>query len=333
MNHALLTNHFDDNTTGDNKKESKFQIMTKLYVLNGPQGGLSFDLNEGPTYIGRSPDNDIQIEDKTVSRKHLRILKRGDTYYITDLKSRNGTFFNGNYLAPAIELEIKEGVPVAIGMSVICLGEACREHMTPFLDSIGLTNETGEESGIFQEHREKTNQRKLQLLYDVSNVLTESLPMREALQKILDHIFDLLRRIDRGAFILLDPETHEIREIVFRSKRPTDDPNMIFCRDVVNRVIRDGKPMAVSDAQTEEDEIADTLKVLSIESVVCVPLMSGSQIIGAVYVDSLERPYGFRGEDLSLFMDLSHRTALAIETAQLTSELTEIADSLSVGDS
>jgi GAF domain-containing protein len=160
----------------------------------------------------------------------------------------------------------------------------------------------------------------------------EDLPIREALHKILNHIFDLLKRIDRGAFILLDPETREIREVVFRSKRPADDPNMIFCRDVVNRVIRDEKPIAVSDAETEEDEIADTLKVLSIESVLCVPLMSGAQIIGAVYVDSLERPYGFRREDLSLFMDLSHRTALAVETAQLTSELSDIADSLSSGD-
>jgi GAF domain-containing protein len=218
-------------------------------------------------------------------------------------------------------------------MSVICLGEACREQMLPFLNSIGLTGEAGGESGIFQEHRDKTNQRKLELLYNVSDVLMENLPIRDALQRILDHIFDLLRRIDRGAFILLDPETREIREIVFRSKQPADDPDMIFCRDVVNRVIREGKPIAVSDAETEEDEIADTLKVLSIESVLCVPLMSGAQIIGAVYVDSLERPYGFRREDLSLFMDLSHRTALAIETAQLTSELSDAADSLVPGDS
>ncbi|MEJ2726863.1 MAG: FHA domain-containing protein, partial [Deltaproteobacteria bacterium] len=291
--------------------------MTKLYVLSGPQKGLSYDLKEGPTYIGRSPDNDIQIEDRTVSRKHLKILQAGNKYYITDLKSRNGTFFNGNYLAPGIELQIKEGVPIAIGMSVICLGEACKEQMLSFLDSIGLTKETGEESGIFKEHKEKTNQRKLELLYNVSDVLTKNLPIREALQKILDHIFDLLKRIDRGAFILLDSETREIREIVFRSKRPADNPNMIFCRDVVNRVTTDGKPIAVSDAQTEEDEIADTLKVLSIESVLCVPLISGSQIMGAIYVDSLERPYGFRGEDLSFFMDLSQRIASSVETAQL----------------
>jgi pSer/pThr/pTyr-binding forkhead associated (FHA) protein len=302
--------------------------MTKLYFVNGPEAGRPFELKEGPTYIGRSTDNDIQIEDKTVSRKHLRILKKANKYYITDLKSRNGTFFDGNYLAPSVELEIKEGVPIAIGMSVICVGDACKKHMMPFLESIGFAKEIGEESGIFEQHRDKSNQRKLQLLYSVSDVLMANLPIRETLQKILDRIFDLLRRIDRGAFVLLDPETQEIREIVFRSKRPTDDPNMIFCRDVVDRVIGDGKPIAISDAKTEEDDIADTLKILKIESVLCVPLMSSAGVKGAIYIDSLERPYGFRREDISFFMDLSQRTALAVEAARLTSELSEIADEL-----
>jgi putative methionine-R-sulfoxide reductase with GAF domain len=306
--------------------------MTKLYIVNGPEAGRPFELNEGLTYLGRSAENDIQIEDKTVSRKHLKILKKANKYYVTDLKSRNGTFFNGNYLGPGVELEIKEGVPIAIGMSVICVGEACKEHMMPFLDSIGLTKEIGQQSGIFEQHRDNSNQRKLQLLYSVSDVLMANLPIRETLQRILDHIFDVLRRIDRGAFVLLDAETQEIREIVFRSKRATDDPNMIFCRDVVDRVIGNGKPIAVSDAETEEDDIAETLKILKIESVLCVPLMSSSRVIGAVYIDSLERPYGFRREDISFFMDLSQRTALAVEAARLTSELSEIADELSSGN-
>jgi pSer/pThr/pTyr-binding forkhead associated (FHA) protein len=293
--------------------------MSNLYILNGPEAGRLFELKEGPNYIGRSVDNDIQIEDETVSRKHLRIMKKANKYYITDLESQNGTFYNGNYLAPAIEIEIKEGLPIAIGMSIICLGESCKEQMASFLDSIGLTKEVGEESGIFEQHREKTNQRKLQLLYKVSDILMANLPVRETLQKILDQIFDLLKRIDSAAFILLDPETREIREIVFRSKNATGGSDMIFCQDIVNRVLGDAKPIAVSDAETEKGEIADTLKILRIESVLCVPLMIGLEIKGVIYVDSRERPYGFRREDLSLFMDLSQRTALAIEFARLAS--------------
>ena len=50
--------------------------MTKLYILNGPDIGKVFDIEKDAIYIGRSPDNDVQIKDKTVSRRHLRIKRR-----------------------------------------------------------------------------------------------------------------------------------------------------------------------------------------------------------------------------------------------------------------
>jgi GAF domain-containing protein len=49
-------------------------------------------------------------------------------------------------------------------------------------------------------------------------------------------------------------------------------------------------------------------------------------------VDSLERPYGFRREDLLLFMDLSQRVAIALENIRMVSELSSIAGSLTNGD-
>lgn len=303
--------------------------MTMLYILNGLEMGQSFELQEGSTYIGRAPHNDIQIADKTVSREHLRITKKGDKYSITDLKSRNGTFLSGHYAVPSLELPINEGVPIAIGMSIICLGEGCMDHMLPFLNSTGVTRQTRDESGIFEDHRDQVNQKKLEFLYKVSDVLMEQLPIRLTLQKILDSFFGFLKRIDRGAFILLDPETKEIREIVFRSKKPTDNIDAIFCQDIVHRVLQAGKPIVVSDTHTEEGDIADTLKIFNIESVMCVPLVCSAQTIGAIYVDSLERPYGFHQEDLSLFMDLSQRTALAVEASQFLSEVSDIADDLS----
>jgi pSer/pThr/pTyr-binding forkhead associated (FHA) protein len=98
-------------------------VMTNLYILNGPDKGKSFDLKDDLTYIGRSSDVEVQINDQTVSRRHLKIIRRGKKYFVTDLKSQKGTFFNGDYIAPGLEIEAKEGVPIAVGMSVICLGE------------------------------------------------------------------------------------------------------------------------------------------------------------------------------------------------------------------
>jgi len=300
--------------------------MARLYILNGPEMGRSFRLGD-KVYVGRGLDNDIQIIDRTVSRKHLKIERRRDGYFVADLGSRNGTFFNGNYIAPGLELEVKEGVPIVIGMSVICLGQGCKEQIMPFLDSIELTRQSAEDSGIFELHRDRTNQRKPELLYRVSSALTENLPLNEVLEKTLSYIFQLLGRIDRGAFILVDPETETIADVVSSSYKPGDDSPTLYCTDVVRRVIEGRIPVVISNVKViEGDDLAETLKILRIESVMCLPLISSSQIMGAMYFDSLGKTYGFSAEDVALFIDIGQRVAGAIENARLTWDSTMIAD-------
>jgi pSer/pThr/pTyr-binding forkhead associated (FHA) protein len=74
--------------------------MSKVYVLNGPEIGESFKLINGVNFLGRAPDNEIMLTDKTISRKHLKVVMKGDKYLITDLKSRNGTFVRGEFMTP-----------------------------------------------------------------------------------------------------------------------------------------------------------------------------------------------------------------------------------------
>lgn len=45
--------------------------------------------------VGRGRKADIQLQDSAVSRRHLRIVKRDDNYFLEDLGSTNGTFLNG----------------------------------------------------------------------------------------------------------------------------------------------------------------------------------------------------------------------------------------------
>ena len=49
--------------------------------------------------IGYGRDADIRIDRDTVSNLHARIDREGDTYYIEDLNSTNGTFVNDEPLA------------------------------------------------------------------------------------------------------------------------------------------------------------------------------------------------------------------------------------------
>jgi putative methionine-R-sulfoxide reductase with GAF domain len=300
--------------------------MNKLHVLNGPEMGQAFELNDAPTYVGRSEDNDIQIENKSVSRRHLRIVQRENRFFVTDLQSENGTFIGGNLIPPSLEVEVEEGRPITIGMCMICLGEAPPEQAMPFLDAIGFTEDTAGDTGTFAARRDKTNQKNLEFLSNVSRVIEEDLPIHKILEKILEHIFDLLKRIDRVAFILVDPETEEVLDVVSKSKKPTADA---YCIDVVKRVLEERKPVALTNVQTEKNGgLVDTLRILKIESVMCIPMFSHSQPIGLIYVDSLERPHGFRKDDLSLFTELSQIAAPSVQRARFASESTRGGDTL-----
>lgn len=44
--------------------------------------------------VGRKPDNDIVIDNPAVSGHHCRIVLQGETYFVEDLESTNGTLVN-----------------------------------------------------------------------------------------------------------------------------------------------------------------------------------------------------------------------------------------------
>ena len=69
--------------------------MTDLVILNGREIGRTLRIKEGVSFLGRSLDKDIRIEDKTISRKHLKIENVRGKLFVTDLGSRNGTFCDG----------------------------------------------------------------------------------------------------------------------------------------------------------------------------------------------------------------------------------------------
>ena len=296
--------------------------MTRLHVINELSKGQSHDLERDITYLGRSVDNDIPVKDKFVSRKHLRIQQRENKYFIEDLKSTNGTFVNGKQIRPGVEYEVTEGLPIAIGMSVICLGDTCPEDILAFLGSIDVAKDISRKFGLSIKDRRQTPQKKMELIYKVSNVLMESSDLKEIAEKIFNYIFRLLRRIDRGVLVLVERKTGKISEVITKFREPRADKTKEYSRDVIERVIREGKAVMIPDAEAGEDvALLETLKLMKIGSVMCVPLISRSQMLGAIYVDSLNKPFGFRKEDLSLLTALASRAALAIENALLYAKL------------
>ena len=68
--------------------------------------------------IGRSSQNDITINDETVSRHHVQIVQHDDGHYtLHDLQSKNGTFVNGNMVRG--EWNLTESDIVRIGNNTL----------------------------------------------------------------------------------------------------------------------------------------------------------------------------------------------------------------------
>ncbi|MCJ7596822.1 MAG: FHA domain-containing protein [Desulfobacterales bacterium] len=290
--------------------------MTKLFIISGTEEARAVEVGRNSVSIGRSPSNDIQIRDKFISRSHLKVVKKGKRYFIKDLESSNGTFVDGIRIAPWKKCEVREGAPVVIGMSVVCLGERCSQDIFSVLNALDFPRAERRRAIAFEQDRPHTMKKNMALLYEVAMVLMQSHEIDEMLEKILKAVFDLLGRIERGAIIVVDPMTGDMREVISRVRPHVVDHPNAFSQEVIERVLHDCRALVVSDSDAEEKGgLRDTLKLSKIRSVMCIPLISRSRVRGVIYVDSMTRAYGFRKEDLFLLSSLSGPVAMAIENA------------------
>ena len=84
--------------------------MVKL-LIETPEGVTEFDL-KSEAVLGRDTTCEVQILDPLSSRRHCRIFKENDKFFVEDLNSSNGTKLNGE---PVKKSEITETDCVQIG--------------------------------------------------------------------------------------------------------------------------------------------------------------------------------------------------------------------------
>tara|TARA_Y100001954_G_scaffold237846_1_gene302985 strand:+ start:2984 stop:3895 length:912 start_codon:yes stop_codon:yes gene_type:complete len=87
-----------------------------LIILKGPKAGKNLKIEKEELTLGRSMDADVLLDNEGVSRRHARILKEGDTYWLEDLGSTNGVFVNGEKLD---RTKLFDGDRIQIGTNVL----------------------------------------------------------------------------------------------------------------------------------------------------------------------------------------------------------------------
>src|SRR2546426_514521 len=84
----------------------------RLLIASGPLAGKEFTLARTPVAIGRTGENDLAIDDPSVSRFHCKLFLEGDTWKLLDNRSAQGVKVNGEQRAACA---LKFGDTVAIG--------------------------------------------------------------------------------------------------------------------------------------------------------------------------------------------------------------------------
>ncbi len=87
-----------------------------LVVIHGENLGHRLELADAAVVIGRSPDAELQINHRSISRQHCRIWREANGYRIRDLDSTNKTFLNEQ---PILEAELRDGDHIGVGDSIL----------------------------------------------------------------------------------------------------------------------------------------------------------------------------------------------------------------------
>jgi DNA-binding NtrC family response regulator len=146
-----------------------------LVVYPGTDQQREYTFDQNVISIGALDDNDIVLDDDTVSRSHCRIIQEDTSYVVVDLNSTNGTHINGvrikeAYLAP--------GAILYVGSTQI--------RFNPIDEQVPVTPSSSERLG---------------------NIVGTSVKMRE--------IFNILEKIaPTAATVVIEGETGTGKEVV-----------------------------------------------------------------------------------------------------------------------
>lgn len=92
-------------------------------LKRGEEKIVIHDCREDVITMGRLDENIIMLNGNGVSRQHAKIEKDGDNFFLTDLKSGNGTYLNGKKIKANEKNLLQAGDTIAIDVFELKFGE------------------------------------------------------------------------------------------------------------------------------------------------------------------------------------------------------------------
>jgi phosphoserine phosphatase RsbU/P len=306
--------------------------MPELIIRYSDRPDDKFRLARLRTTIGRSARSDICIPDPFASRLHAEIRQEGDTYWLQDLGSANGTRYNGSLVSMPVPMI--SGGEIQIGETVIVFqdGRLSPEKSATLISdntaalnpamTIALSPLKSATAEILEaQPGGSTRNGLLTLISKVGIALLGSTSFEETLQMLASLVFEAVPA-ERCVIMLRDDDNPEKLKIEVAKTRGSDQPlqEVRISRTVMEEVTKNGKAVLTSDAQHDPRFASQTMALLGIRSVLAVPLSAGPEVFGLIYADSPTYEATFTEEHLNILTTLASVASIRVENARLTEE-------------
>jgi HD-GYP domain-containing protein (c-di-GMP phosphodiesterase class II) len=336
--------------------------MAELIIRRGPDSGTR-TMIEQELVLGRSSRSQpnkqpfLRLSDAEISRRHLRIFKNGEGYFVEDLQSTNGTLLHGKFLKPGEPLALKDGDEVYFGntQAVFRLpvspaetsemeefdlapakpsGSHARElHVLSEEDKQPDVSMIVDASQILLQLRDQVSDdaamnkelvKRMQAMVQVSIALGAITDLDKLLAKIMELIFKIFEGADRAFVVAYKTDTKQFHPLIMR-ERDSETPSteeISLSRTIINQVLEQKHALMLMDAMSDQrfgnqDSVVD----LSIRSVMCAPLLYENDVLGLIQVDSRQSSHVFAAEDLEVLTGISAQMAISMKNSQLYQEI------------
>ncbi|MBI5759918.1 MAG: FHA domain-containing protein, partial [Planctomycetales bacterium] len=262
--------------------------MPVLKVLKGGCPGQILELHGDRMVMGRHPNCQIVLENAAVSRTHAQIIASHGALYVEDLRSRNGTFVNGERIRGRTEIHDNDQIRVCDVLFSFHVGIPPSSQIdVPVEDSTSTGDSSGKGSAIRMSpmpggtqfaidsnrylpvdndnegssvistldvgsgrHPRLTvkPEAKLQAVLEISTNLGKTLELERVLPKMLESLFKIFPQADRGFIVLKDPMTSKLVIKALRLRRDEENTPTRLSNTIVKQAMQTGRAILSADA-------------------------------------------------------------------------------------